>query len=49
MFRLPSDAKEWYEKIPLDKKTPLFSEEWDLYYLCLYGISRMLLITRLNG
>ena len=40
MFRLPSDAKEWYEKIPLDKKTPLFSEEWDLYYLCLlYGIS----------
>ena len=41
MFRLPAEAKDWYKNIQASKmKTPLFVEEWDLYYLCLlYGIT----------
>jgi hypothetical protein len=41
MFRLTEDAKDWYKKIKdSDNATPLFSEEFDLYYFCLlFGLS----------
>ena len=41
MFKLPKDAKTWFQNAQAsDVKSPLFVEEWDLYYLCLlYGIT----------
>ena len=41
MFRLSEDAKEWYKKIKdSDTTTPLFSEEFDLYYFSLlFGLA----------
>ena len=41
MFKLPTDAKDWFNRIKSNGiKTPLFVDEWDLYYLCLlYGIT----------
>jgi len=41
MFKLPREAKNWFKNSQAaDLKTPIFTEEWDLYYFCLlYGIS----------
>lgn len=41
MFRLPNEANDWFKRIKANSiNTPLFIEEWDLYYLCLlYGIT----------
>ena len=41
MFKLPREAKDWFRNIQAgNSKTPLFVEEWDLYYLCLlYGVT----------